>query len=458
MQLGGYVAGLVGADLLGAALSAGTSVSLRFKAGPPVVHGVSYAALIPVFLAAWVLTMWLAGTYDPGVLVSGPEAFRRVVNGSVWLLAAIAIASVAVRFPVSRGILAIALPSVTILSISARQVVRRRIQARLSNGDSLHKAVVVGTLEDARALQAHMSRNHRLGFSVTAVHEPFRASRQSGEEFLADVRRGVAHTGSDTIALAGTSGFNSSDLRNLAWSLEGTGIRLVVAPAVASVAGARISVRPLDGLPLLHIEAPKLTGSKLGLKRLMDIVGAVVLLVALSPVMLVCGLLVALFSGPPVVYCQTRVGRNGQHFNMYKFRTMTRGADQEDQVMTGPGDDPVRRKPERDPRVTRVGRVLRRHSLDELPQLLNVLGGSMSLVGPRPHRPAEVTAYAEDARRRLLIKPGLTGLWQVSGRAALSWEEAVRLDLRYVENWSIWGDALLLVRTLRAVILPRGAY
>jgi exopolysaccharide biosynthesis polyprenyl glycosylphosphotransferase len=458
VRLARYVGSLVGADCVAAGASAGLAIVLRFGVGPAVIQGVPYAALVPGFLVAWPLTMWLAGTYDERVLVSGPEAFRRVVNGSVWLLAAIAITSVALRFPVSRAIVGLSLPAVTILSLAARQIARTRVQRRLARGETLHQAVVVGTVEEAGWLESHMRRNSRLGFAVTGVHEPFRADRQSTGDFIGNVMNAVAATDSDTIALAGTGGFNSLELRSLAWGLERTGVKLVVVPAVTYLAGPRISVRPLDGLPLLHIAGPQLAGPKLVLKRAVDVIGATFLVALLMPVMVICGLLVLISSGAPVLYSQTRVGRNGDLFKMYKFRTMVRGADQMEGAQVAPGEVPVRRKLQRDPRVSRLGRFLRHRSLDELPQLFNVLGGSMSLVGPRPHRPDEVTNYADDARRRLLIKPGLTGLWQVSGRAALSWEEAVRLDLRYVEHWSMLGDAALLVRTLRSVLFPRGAY
>lgn len=258
--------------------------------------------------------------------------------------------------------------------------------------------------------------------------------------------------------MASSSGLDSSHLRKLAWRLEGTGVRLMVVPALTDLAGPRIRVHPIDGLPLLQIEEPEFSGPKLALKRCIDIAGGAVIALALSPILVLIGLAVWVGSGRPILYSQVRVGRHGKHFKMFKFRTMTPDADQMEERLDALDASPVRVKERRDPRVTKLGGFLRRYSLDELPQLLNVLGGTMSLVGPRPHRPVEVAEYGDDVRRRLLIKPGVTGVWQVSGRAALSWDEAVRLDLRYVENWSVWTDALLLVKTSRAVLFPRGAY
>jgi exopolysaccharide biosynthesis polyprenyl glycosylphosphotransferase len=303
-----------------------------------------------------------------------------------------------------------------------------------------------------------MGRNSHAGFSVTAVLTPQRATRSGVAERISRILEEVERTEADTVAVASSGGLNSSHLRKLAWRLEGTGVRLMVVPALTDLAGPRIRVHPIDGLPLLQIEEPEFTGPKLVLKRCIDILGGAMITLLLLPVLVLIGLAVWVGSGRPILYSQVRVGRHGKHFHMYKFRTMNPGADQAEERPDDPGASPVRVKAQRDPRVTRLGGFLRRYSLDELPQLLNVLGGSMSLVGPRPHRPMEVAEYGDDARRRLLIKPGVTGVWQVSGRAALPWDEAVRLDLRYVENWSVWTDALLLLKTSKAVFFPRGAY
>jgi exopolysaccharide biosynthesis polyprenyl glycosylphosphotransferase len=459
LSLGRYVAWLVVADTVVAALCAFLAVILRFSGSPATLNGISYVDLVPAFLVAWLTIMWLAGTYDRRVLVSGTEEFRRVLNGAVWTVAAVALVGFAAHIEVSRSVIAMALASATLLSLGARYGARLVIQGRLRAHATLHRAVVVGTKDEAQGLVTHMQRNAHVGFAVTAVHTPPPSGRTVGER-IAEILAIARQTGADTVAVAGTSGFDSSQLRRLAWGLEGTGLRFLMVPALTDLAGPRIRVHPVDGLPLLHIEQPEFTGPKLAIKRCMDLVGGTLISIMLLPVLLAVAVAVLIGSGPPIVYTQIRVGRHGELFKMFKFRTMVSEADKraEAQADGACGTSPVRPKPERDPRVTRVGAFLRRHSLDELPQLLNVLAGSMSLVGPRPHRPFEVAEYADDVRRRLLIKPGLTGLWQVSGRAALPWEENVRLDLRYMENWSIWLDALLILKTLRAVILPRGAY
>src|SRR5581483_2503021 len=244
----------------------------------------------------------------------------------------------------------------------------------------------------------------------------------------------------------------------LAWDLEGTGTELVVDPGLMEVAGPRLHVAAVDGLPLLRLTEPAFTGIPRVVKGIIDRLGAALLLVMIAPVMVALAIAVR-SDGGPIFYRQYRVGKGGKPFLMLKFRSMMVNADQLQQQLAGSneGSGPLF-KLRHDPRVTRVGKFLRRTSLDELPQLFNVLTGSMSLVGPRPPLPAEVTGYSRDAQRRLLVKPGMTGLWQISGRSDLSWDESVRLDLRYVENWSLALDALIVLKTIGAVIRGNGAY
>ncbi len=232
-----------------------------------------------------------------------------------------------------------------------------------------------------------------------------------------------------------------------------------MAPALTDVAGPRIRTRPVAGLPLIHVEPPDFTGSAKFVKVLADKLIALTALVLLSPVLLIIALAVAMTSRGPVLFRQRRVGQDGEEFDVFKFRTMVSGADRMvDQLAALNEGNGLLFKIRRDPRVTPVGRFLRRYSLDELPQLFNVLAGSMSVVGPRPPLPSEVAQYDGDVARRLLVKPGITGLWQVSGRSDLSWEDGIRLDLYYVENWSLTTDLLIMWKTLGAVLRARGAY
>ena len=272
------------------------------------------------------------------------------------------------------------------------------------------------------------------------------------------VKRAAWAGGYDIVAVAPAPGWSPRRLQQLSWDLEGTGTDLVVDPGLMEVAGPRLHVAPVDGFPLLRLTEPAFTGLARVVKGAMDRVGALVLLVLTAPLML--GLAVAIRrDGGPAFFVQTRTGRGGEPFRMIKFRSMVVDADRHRAALerVDEGAGPLF-KLRHDPRVTPIGRSLRRYSLDELPQLFNVLAGSMSLVGPRPPLPEEVAVFTRDAHRRLLVKPGMTGLWQVSGRSDLSWDESVRLDLRYVENWTLAMDMSILWKTLRAARTGSGAY
>jgi exopolysaccharide biosynthesis polyprenyl glycosylphosphotransferase len=245
----------------------------------------------------------------------------------------------------------------------------------------------------------------------------------------------------------------------LGWALEKTRAELLLAPAVTEVVGPRVHIRPVCGLPLMHMERPELRGTRRLVKNLFDRTAALVGIVLLAPLLVGLALAVSLTSRGGMFFRQERVGRDGRTFSMLKFRSMVAGADRlVDDLAADSDGNGVLFKRKNDPRVTRIGRFMRRYSLDELPQLVNVLTGAMSLVGPRPPLPTEVERYGFDMHRRFLVKPGLTGLWQVSGRSDLSWDDSVRIDVRYVENWSLAFDFMILWKTVGAVLRGSGAY
>jgi exopolysaccharide biosynthesis polyprenyl glycosylphosphotransferase len=276
---------------------------------------------------------------------------------------------------------------------------------------------------------------------------------------LAAAANSAAAAGADTVMVLSCPELDGPMLRRLAWDLERDDIDLIVSSSLVDTAGDRITVRPVDGLPMMHIEHPRLIGGRRLVKSMFDLSVAALLLVLLSPVFLAIALIIKLDTGGPVFFRQVRVGRGGEMFRMYKFRTMHVDAEQRVAAMRQSNEFAgVLFKMRDDPRTTRSGRLLRRHSLDELPQLINVLMGEMSLVGPRPPLPSEVEQYPQDMRRRLVVRPGMTGLWQVSGRSDLSWEDSIRLDLRYVENWSLTVDLVILMRTALVVMRGSGAY
>lgn len=244
------------------------------------------------------------------------------------------------------------------------------------------------------------------------------------------------------------------------WQLETMDIDLVVSPGVMDVANARLALRPYAGFPLLHVEKPQYEETNRFQKRAFDFCFALAAIVVTFPVMLVCAVAIRLTSKGPVFYRAERIGLDGKPFTMLKFRTMVDGADQQVEDLLARNDSAggVLFKMREDPRITRVGKVLRKLSIDELPQFINVLKQDMSVVGPRPPLRREVDTYDVEARRRLLVKPGVTGLWQVSGRSDLSWEDSVRLDLSYVDNWSMAGDLMIVAKTIKVVLVGDGAY
>jgi len=252
---------------------------------------------------------------------------------------------------------------------------------------------------------------------------------------------------------------DGAPLRRLGWALAEREVELIVAPGIIDVAGPRLSLRPAAGLSLLHVERPVMRGGRVVVKRVVNTIAATAITVLALLPLAVIALLVRLDTAGPVFFRQERAGAKGTTFPMLKFRKMV--LDAEDRLCDLASEPQVNEKLFKlpnDPRVTRVGAVLRRFSLDELPQLMNVLLGHMSVVGPRPPLPREVATYEPDAVQRLRVRPGMTGLWQISGRSRLSWEDALRLDLWYVDNWSPRLDAHILMRTTRAVLGGRGAY
>jgi len=276
------------------------------------------------------------------------------------------------------------------------------------------------------------------------------------ESDAADIARRIH---AKTVACTSSNRFDAGGLRRLGWALEGQDIDMVVVPRLTDVAGPRVLTRPVAGLSLLHVEAPVFAGPQLALKTAIDKVAAAILLIVLSPLFAVLAVLIKRDKGGPVFFRQERVGKNGETFPMLKFRTMVVGAEAMLSSLQdrSEGKGPLFKLRD-DPRITPVGAKLRKYSLDELPQIINVLRGEMSLVGPRPPLASEVQTYGNDVRRRLLVKPGMTGLWQINGRSDLSWEESVRFDLYYVENWSVMSDLIILWRTGRAVLRSSGAY
>jgi exopolysaccharide biosynthesis polyprenyl glycosylphosphotransferase len=455
VSLGHWVFALVCLDVVVAGIAVGAGLLARLGAGEePAIQGISYSLVAAVLIPVWVAALAAGGAYDRRFLASGADEYRRVINTGVWLTGLTVFGVFVLHAGLSREFLAITFPSLSGLTLIERYAVRRALHRQLAQGRVIHRTMVVGSHDAVRELVDHMERVPWAGFRVIGMH-----SVEAEHTDVDALVESVQDAGADTIAIAGSRPLRDGTLRALSWRLEGTGIQLVVAPAVTDIAGPRIAIRPVQGLPLLIIEEPAFTGTRRMGKDLLDRFGAGIALAALFPVMATIAVLVRLSSPGAVLYRQQRVGLNGARFTIWKFRTMRMGADGEVSRLAHLNDcDSVLFKIREDPRVTPFGRWLRHHSLDELPQLWNVIRGQMSLVGPRPPLPAEVEHYGDDLRRRLLVKPGMTGLWQVSGRAELPWKESVRLDLFYVENWSVALDLMVIWKTMGAVLHGRGAY
>lgn len=462
-----YVQGLVLIDLGCAAAAGALAVAVRFSEMLTTSAAVPYVAMTVGLPLLWVCAVALAGGYDRRFLGVGTEEFRGVVSTGMALTAIVALLSYGTKLDLARGYVMLALPAVTFLSLAGHYAWRKRLHRRRGSGECMRRVVIVGHRDTAREVLRQLRGEPYHGMSVVGVCLP---PHQCGSgtpdvdgcpvlgDFTA-IAQGVMSSEADTVAVLSCPEMDGAELRRLAWRLEKTGTELTVAPALMDVAGPRTSIRPVAGLPLLHVEHPQLDGGRRLVKGLFDRVAAAGALVVLAPLFFVLAVLIRRDSPGSVFFTQTRVGRDGTEFTVYKFRTMVVEAECQRALLASRNEhDGVLFKIRRDPRVTRVGTWLRRYSLDELPQLLNVIAGHMSLVGPRPPLPEEVAQYRDDVRRRLVVKPGMTGLWQVSGRADLSWEESVRLDLRYVENWSLTLDVQILWKTWSAVVRGAGAY
>jgi exopolysaccharide biosynthesis polyprenyl glycosylphosphotransferase len=455
-----YLRWVVAVDFICATTGTFVAVQLRFDKGVSD----AYTALSLALPLLWLVGLWLAGAYDVRWIGGGSDEFRRVLNAGVSLIAAVAIFSYVINLELSRGYVVIALPSTTVLDLVLRYVMRKRLHRNRMAGRCMLNVVAVGHEPAVADLITELRRDRYHGLSVVAAC----LAGDSGSLKVAgvpvyggldDVTAAVRAFSAETVAVLACPEMDGIKLRGLAWDLEKTGTDLCVSPALLDVAGPRTTIRPTAGLTLLHVDHPQLGGMRLVIKDLFDRAVAGAVLILLAPLMGVLAVAIRISDRGPALFTQVRVGKDGRVFRIYKFRTMVVDAEQRRaQLLARNDSDGILFKLRRDPRVTAVGAHLRRWSIDELPQLVNVFRGDMSLVGPRPALPDEAAKYADHVRRRLVVKPGLTGLWQVNGRSDLSWDESVRLDLRYVENWSFALDLQILWKTVSVLFRGSGAY
>jgi len=429
----------------------------------------SLGALIMIGLMTaliWFISLTLSGSRSAQVLGSGATEYKRVVHATGLAFGVVAMTFVIFQWHGVRMQLLVALPLGLLAVLVGRWSWRRWLIGRRARGHYAARTLVTGTRDDAQYVIRQLMQDPCHAFTIVGAALADGSTAPivvDGHTFpvvgttltVADRARDLQ---SDSVVVASQLDSDPQFIKRLSWELEGTASELILSSRLADVAGPRISLRPVDGVPLIQVKIPEFEGARHALKRAMDVTISTIALIPVALIGFPIAMLIKLEDRGPVFFQQTRIGRDGDEFKILKFRTMVTDAEAQLDALQvdNEGSGPLF-KLKRDPRVTRIGAILRKFSLDELPQFWNVLRGDMSVVGPRPPLPAEVEEYDGTVSRRLFIKPGITGLWQVSGRSDLSWDESVRLDLRYVENWSVMTDLMIMFRTAKIMVAPSGA-
>ena len=421
--------------------------------------------------AGWLVTLFFLKAWSPRFVSVGLGEYVTVAKSASILLLGLAFASLAFKFDVSRIFVFDTALFGALALVANRWLILRWVHSQRRRGRYLRNSVIVGNADEVKKFVERLPKERGSGYRPTSVLLLQSKSKSKLVKKLEDQKISVFFydgtdlssvlSGADAVIAIGTDLLDAEKIQEISRVLEGSKTEFFVAPALLEMAGNRVTTHPIDGFNFLYIETPKFDGYKYFVKSAFDIVFATVALILLSPIFIVTALAVWLGDRGPVFFMQERVGKDGKTFKMIKFRSMITEADSMHSAMRAKAVNPVNSKmfkDPNDPRLTRVGRFIRKWSIDELPQIFNVFNGTMSIVGPRPPLASEVAEYEAHVRRRLLVKPGITGLWQVSGRSLLSWDETVSLDLFYVENWSIIGDIFIILKTFSAVFSQRGAF
>ena len=426
---------------------------------------IGYTLVSVGLIVLWMIALEFYATRDHKTIGTGSTEYKRIVDASVRIFGVTAIVVFLLKVDLARGYFLTALPMGLLFLLIGRWAWRQWLVARRREGRYVHRTIVVGERVKSVHVVVGVRRDAAAGLDVVGAitasgsvdHDLVDGVPVLGD--FSQVLQAIDQSRADTVIFTGADNFGPRRLRELGWELQTRKVDLIMAPALTDIAGPRIHARPVSGLPLIQVDFPSFQGNRHAAKRTFDLISSGLGLLLLSPLFACIVVAVRRDSAGPAFFYQERVGLNGNHFRMIKFRSMVANAeDQLPSLLDHSDGNGMLFKLKADPRVTEVGGFLRRTSLDELPQLLNVFLGHMSLVGPRPPLAKEVALYDDYAERRLLVKPGITGLWQVSGRSDLSWEDSIRLDLYYVENWSLVGDVIILYRTVRAIVRPTGAY
>jgi exopolysaccharide biosynthesis polyprenyl glycosylphosphotransferase len=430
----------------------------------------NYPAAAVILAGLWMLTLSLSGSRSRRVVCRGIEEYAIILLATLQLFGLIAIAALMFDVELSRLYLAVVLPLGAVGLMINRNFWRRVENNKRRRGDSPTAVLVVGTEQVARDIADTLMKDPATGYQVVGICTPQGCEQNKPPIKICDrdvpivgpdaaIVDAALRTGVSSVALTATDHLRPTEIRRLIWELDAIGVDLMVVPGLIDVATQRLHSREVAGMAMLEVSKPQYNRANSMAKRTFDVVFGVLGLIAVTPLMILAAIAVKLSSSGPVFYASERIGLNGATFKMYKFRTMYDGADgRATELIAANGGNPLFFKVKNDPRITPVGRLLRKFSVDELPQIFNVLMGEMSIVGPRPQVRREVESYDDLVRRRLAVKPGLTGLWQVSGRSNLKIDDAIRLDLSYVENWSLVQDLVIIARTAKAVLRGEGAY
>ncbi len=463
---------LIDAAVIGAVLVV-AQVVFAVYTSDEAQHGMGWFAMTAMSVgltATWLLALELKQSRDISLVGIGTDEYGRVVSATFWVFGLIAVVSLLFKVHVPRSYLAIALLLGLSGLVLARHQLRRDLARRRERGEYITRVVMLGAADSVAVLCESLRRTPHAGYRVVGVCIPH-FQGEIGEELVTptgavpvlgddnSVESALRLMNADALAVAAAEQLGPSRMKKLVWRLEAMGTDLIVVPGVTDVAGTRFRMRPIDNLPLFHVAPPRQDGPSAVGKRLFDLAFGTAAMIAAFPILVMAALAIKLDDGGPVFFRQERVGHLGSRFRIIKLRTMICDAEaKKDAEKAAVGASGVFYKSACDSRITRVGQFLRATSIDELPQLFNVLGGSMSVVGPRPLVPGEGASVADFVERRGLVKPGITGMWQISGRSDATEEERIRLDHLYVDNWSCVLDLVIVWRTVRAVLKREGAY
>jgi exopolysaccharide biosynthesis polyprenyl glycosylphosphotransferase len=440
---------------------------IRFElmdGAPALQNGWTYPGLTLVSVPVWLALFWMYGLYEPRQVLSPINEFKQVFHGVVAGSVMLLLSDSVLRMNLARGWALLAMFCGFVVVGGERLAVRKTLHFLRRRGGDATRTLVLGANHEGQTVASTLEREGWLGYEIVGFLDD---DLSPGEELtdghkvigpVANVKDVIARSHVNLILIAATA-FETPRLNKLFWELQDCDVDLQITSGTVDLLASRMTVQSVAGVPLLYVRRTGITRLQQMIKRTMDIVGSFALIVVLSPLLLGISIWIRRDSKGPAIFKQVRVGRDGKLFTCWKFRTMVVDAEQKlnelEHLSEGPG---LLFKLKEDPRVTKAGKRLRRYSLDELAQLFNVLRGEMSLVGPRPALPSEAERYDDWLRNRLRVKPGITGLWQVSGRAETSFADYIRYDLFYIQNWSLSLDLWILWRTFRAVLSAEGAH